>query len=80
MSRGMTKRYGSRRIGAWSCEIRSVEEIEELRPELGGIAFPELPELSDGEIHVPIAWTGEEARMRVTEGSVSGRSQNASTL
>lgn len=57
-----------------------VEEIEELGSELGAISFLEFPHLRDREIHVSIVWTGEDSPARVTDGSVSGRSQNASIL
>ena len=60
--------------------VGTVEEIEELRPELRAIPFLEFPDLSHRKIHVVIVWATEYAAACVTDSSVSGRSQNASVL
>jgi hypothetical protein len=67
------------RIDAAGCKVGPVENIEELRPELGGVPFPELPVFSHGEIHIVIIRAAHLVAAIVTNRSVGGRSENAPT-
>src|ERR1044072_2703922 len=68
--RDAAERRGDGDVRVRVCEVRPVEEVEELRSELAAHALRERDELHDGEVHVLLPRPGQDVSARVAEGRV----------
>src|SRR5271166_4487155 len=60
----------------WIGKVRMVENVEELRPELGVEPFPEMPILGQGEVQVAEARIGEHVAAHVAKLPERGRNHH----